>query len=62
MDKTIGYCSKTIGCTPKSGFLLAETRCNASSIRPITAWMPLRSINDPRKFAGKEQKIDYSNI
>ena len=27
MDKTMGYCSKTIGCTQKSGFLFAGTRC-----------------------------------
>ena len=27
MDKTIGYCSKTIGCTLKSGFLFVGTRC-----------------------------------
>ena len=27
MDKTTGYCSKTIGCTRKSGFLFAGTRC-----------------------------------
>ena len=31
MNKTIGYCSKTIGCTQKSGFLFAETRCNNQS-------------------------------
>ena len=28
MDKTIGYCSKTIGCTLKSGFLFAGIRCS----------------------------------
>ena len=27
MDKTTGYCLKTIGCTQKSGFLFAGTRC-----------------------------------
>ena len=31
MNKTIGYCSKTTGCTRKSGFLFAETRCNNQS-------------------------------
>ena len=31
MNKTIGYCSKTIGCTRKSGFLFAETHCNNQS-------------------------------
>ena len=28
MNKTIGYCSKTTGCTQKSGFLCAETCCD----------------------------------
>ena len=27
MDKTVGYCSNTIGCTRKSGFLFAGTCC-----------------------------------
>ena len=31
MNKTIGYCSKTTGCTRKSGFLFTETRCNNQS-------------------------------
>ena len=31
MNKTIGYCSKTTGCTRKSGFLFAETHCNNQS-------------------------------
>ena len=30
MNKTIGYCSKTIGCTRKSGFLFAGTHCKGS--------------------------------
>ena len=29
MDKTKGCCSKTIGCTWKSGFLFARTRCSS---------------------------------
>ena len=29
MNKTIGYCSKTTGCT--SSFLFAETRCDNQS-------------------------------
>ena len=32
MNKTIGYCSKTTGCTRKSGFLFAETHCNNQSL------------------------------
>ena len=31
MNKTVGYCSKTTGCTRKSGFLFAETHCNNQS-------------------------------
>ena len=31
MNKTIGYCLKTTGCTRKSGFLFAETHCNNQS-------------------------------
>ena len=31
MNKTIGYCTKTTGCTRESGFLFAETRCNNQS-------------------------------
>ena len=34
MNKTIGYCSKTTGCTRKSGFLFAGTHCKGSVCRP----------------------------
>ena len=34
-DKTISYCSKTIGSTRKRGFLFAGTRCNFGGLRTV---------------------------
>ena len=43
MDKTIGYCSKTIGCTRKSGILFVGTHCISNHTALILSVHALRS-------------------